>query len=313
MRIGINGNRLVATGSVAEVRRHAAGVAAAGLDGYWLAQHPAGSLDAVTALALVASDLPPIELGTGVVPIWGRHPAALAAQALTANQAIPGRLTLGIGLSHPALLRDHLGIDHARPVRQMREFLEVLGPLLRTGRVHQRGEVFSYDHEVAVVEPRPVEVLVAAMGSQLLRVAGTHADGTLVSWTGPNTLRDHVIPTISAAAADAGRPAPRIAAIYSVAITDDVERALAQVDEWFAFHGDAPSYRAMMEREGAASARDIAIVGDEETLRRRVEELAAVGVTDVVLGEVVLPGDDGERTRQAVASLAEGLRRTATA
>lgn len=309
MKIGINGNKFVATGDVGLLAGHAAEVADAGLDAYWLAQHPAGSLDALTALAILGPSVPRLALGVGVVPLWGKHPAALAATALTAAQATPGGLTVGIGLSHPAMVTEHLGAAtyDPRPVATMREYLEVLVPLVRDGSVDFHGDRYECTTTVAVVpDPRPT-VLVAAMGTQMLRLAGRLADGTITSWTGPRTLADHVIPTIRAAAADAGRPQPRIAAIFQVCVTDDVDRARDAVHDWFAFHGKAPSYEAMIEREGVASASDIAIVGTEDDVRRRILELADIGVTDLVAGEVLAPGaTDTLRTRRLLAELARG-------
>jgi F420-dependent oxidoreductase-like protein len=297
MRLALNGNRLVAGGSVAAIAEHAALAAGAGLAGYWLAQHPAGALDPITTLAILGRDLAPIELGTGVVPIWGRHPMAVAAQALTANQATPGKLTIGLGLSHPAMVADHLGMGYGHALRQMRGFLAVFEPLVKTGTVDVTGEVFSCHTDVPVVARPPVDVLVAAMGTRMLELAGARADGTIVSWTGPRTLRDHIVPTIRAAADAADRPSPRVAAIVLLAVTDDPVPALEQVDAWYRFHGDAPSYRAMVEREGVASPSEIAIIGDEATVRARIDDLAEIGVTDLIFGEATVPGsDDAVRT-----------------
>lgn len=305
MRIGINGNKLVAAGDVQVIADHAAAVAAAGLDAYWLAQHPAGALDAITTLGLLGGQLPAIDLATGVVPIWGRHPAALAATVLTAAQRIPGAITVGIGLSHPAMVADHLGAIYDRPLHAMREYLEVLVPLLTTGSADVDGEIYSCHTTVPLVGERRPAVLVAAMGEQMLRLAGRHAAGTITSWTGPRTLREHVVPTIRAAAADAGRPAPRIAAVFQVCVTDDVDRAREAVHQWFLFHGKAPSYEAMLEREGVTTAADVAIIGDAAEVQRRIEELAALGVTDLAAGEVLVPGDDDPlRTRRLLAELA---------
>jgi 5,10-methylenetetrahydromethanopterin reductase len=311
MRIGINGNKLVATGDVQVIAEHAAAVAAAGLDAYWLAQHPAGALDAITTLGLLGRDLRSIDLGTGVVPIWGRHPAALAATAVTAAQAIPGALTIGIGLSHPAMVADHLGAIYERPLRAMREYLEVLVPLVTTGAVDVDGEVYSCHTTVPLVGERRPAVLVAAMGHQMLGLAGRLAAGTITSWTGPRTLREHVVPTIRAAATDAGRPSPRVAAVFQVCVTDDVERAREAVHQWFLFHGKAPSYEAMLAREGVTTAADVAIIGDAAEVRRRIEELAAIGVTDLAAGEVLVPGDDDPlRTRRLLAELASAATST---
>jgi F420-dependent oxidoreductase-like protein len=306
VKIGINGNKFVATGDVALLGAHAREAADAGVDAYWLAQHPAGALDALTALAIIGRDVPGLALGVGVVPVWGRHPAAMAAQVLTAAQGVPGGLTVGIGLSHPAMVGEHLGDDlYRKPLGTMREHLEVLVPLVTTGTVDHDGDRYTCRTTVALAgEARPT-VLVAALGSQMLELAGRLAHGTITSWTGPSTLRDHVVPTIRQAAADAGNPPPRVASIFQVCVTDDVDRAREQVHQWFEFHGKAPSYEAMLEREGVASASDVAIVGTEDDVRRRILELAEIGVTDLVVGEVLAPGEtDTLRTRTLLAELA---------
>jgi F420-dependent oxidoreductase-like protein len=259
----------------------------------------------VTTLGIIGRDLPAIDVGTGVVPIWGRHPAALAASVLTAAQRVPGQFTIGVGLSHPAMVAEHLGPLYARPLRTMREYLQVLVPLLTTGAADVDGDIHTCHTKVPLVGDRRPAVLVAAMGTRMLQLAGELADGTITSWTGPRTLRDHVVPTIRAAADAAGRPSPRIAAVFQVCVTDDVERARDAVHQWFLFHGKAPSYEAMLEREGVGTAADVAIIGDESSVRARLEELAAIGVTDLAAGEVTVPGDDDPlRTRRLLASLA---------
>jgi 5,10-methylenetetrahydromethanopterin reductase len=306
VKIGINGNKFVATGDVAVFRGHAQEAADARVDAYWLAQHPAGPTDALTALAIIGRDVPDLELGVGVVPVWGRHPVAMAAQVLTAAQGVPGGLTLGIGLSHPAMVGEHLGDDlYGKPLRTMREYLEILVPLVTTGTVDHAGDLYTCRTTVALAGDGRPTVLVAALGEKMLELAGRLAHGTITSWTGPNTLRDHVVPTITRAAADAGNPPPRIASIFQVCVTDDVEQAREQVHQWFVFHGKAPSYEAMLEREGVESASDVAIVGTEDDVRRRILELADIGVTDLVVGEVLAPGaTDTLRTRRLLSELA---------
>jgi F420-dependent oxidoreductase-like protein len=230
----------------------------------------------------------------------------MAAQVLTAAQGVPGGLTLGIGLSHPAMVGEHLGEGlYAKPLRTMREYLEVLMPMVTTGTVDHDGALYNCHAQIAIVPDPGPTVLVAAMGAQMLELAGRLAHGTITSWTGPNTLRDHVVPTITRVAADAGNPPPRVASIFQVCVTDDVERARQQVHEWFVFHGKAPSYEAMLEREGVESASDVAIVGTEDDVRRRILELEEIGVTDLVAGEVLAPGEtDTLRTRRLLAELA---------
>ena len=73
-------------------------------------------LDALTSLAVAGSQVPGIELGTAVVPTYPRHPAVLAQQALTVALAVgPGRLALGIGLSHKIVIEDMYGYSFDKP------------------------------------------------------------------------------------------------------------------------------------------------------------------------------------------------------
>lgn len=93
-------------------------VEAEGFDGFYLPQ--IFGLDALTTLAIVGREVPRIELGTGVVPTYPRHPMMLAAQALTTQQACDGRLTLGIGLSHQIVIESMFGYSYDKPARHMR-------------------------------------------------------------------------------------------------------------------------------------------------------------------------------------------------
>ncbi len=307
MRIGINGNQLVASGDVALVVEHVRRAAADGFGSYWLAQHPAGGLDALTVLALAGQVAPEIELGTGVVPTWPRHPLALAAQAFSIQQAVGGRLTLSIGLSHKAMLEQGLSIPFEKPIRHMREYLEILVPLLQGKPVSHRGEVLGAEATFPDTAPR-TPVLVAALGAQMLRLAGERADGTILAWVGPRTIREHIAPRLRAAAERAGRPAPRIVAIFPVCVTDDPDRARALVEEWFVYHGDVPSYRKMMALEGVSGPGELAVVGNEEQVRARLLEIAESGATDLAAGETGADPEEKQRSRALLKSLAPELR-----
>jgi 5,10-methylenetetrahydromethanopterin reductase len=259
-------------------------------------------LDALTALAVAGRQGPGIELGTAVVPTYPRHPAVLAQQALTAAAAVCGRLTLGIGLSHKILIEDMYGYDFSQPIRHMREYLAVLLPLLDGQPVDFRGETLSARIGLSTPGPGRVPVLIAALGPRMLQLAGELAEGTIVWMTGPATVRDHIVPEITAAAQAAGRPSPRVVCILPVCVTDDPDGARAQAARVFAVYGDLPSYRAMLDREGAAGPGDVALVGDENAVAEQIAVLAEVGVTDFVAGEYAR-GDAAARTRRFLASL----------
>jgi 5,10-methylenetetrahydromethanopterin reductase len=253
------------------------------------------SYDALTLAAVVGSQVPDIELMTAVVPTYPRHPIMLAAQALTVQAATGGRLALGIGLSHQIVIEMMFGYSFERPARHMREYLSALVPLLRREQVSVEGETLKASTFAPLeVDATAPEVLVAALGPTMLRLAGTMADGTVTWMTGPATLESHIIPSIRTAADEAGRPAPRIAAGLPVCVTDDVEAARQRAAKIFAIYGTLPSYQAMLEREGASGPADVAIVGDEDAVRDQIQHLDAIGVTDFAAS---IYGSAGERER----------------
>ncbi len=255
--------------------------------------------DALTGLAIAAREVGGIDLGTAVVPTYPRHPMALAAQARTVQQVAGGCFTLGVGLSHKIVIEDMLGISFARPVDHMREYLEILLPLLDDQGVSFAGDHYTAHVQLTIPAPSRVPCLVAALGERMLALAGTVADGTATWMTGPTTIASHVVPRISEAAAAAGRPAPRIVSALPVAVTDDPDRARADAAEMFAMYGILPSYRAMLDREGAADPSDVAIVGDEATVRAGVEAMFEAGATELV----AVPFANRARTLELLASL----------
>jgi F420-dependent oxidoreductase-like protein len=259
-------------------------------------------LDALTALAVAGSQVPGIEVGTAVVPTYPRHPAALAQQARTVAAAVDGRLVLGIGLSHKIVIDDMYGYDFGRPVLHMREYLAVLVPLLNGEPASFSGVTVRANIGLTTPSPGRVPVLVAALGPQMLRLAGEQADGTVLWMTGPVTVRDHIVPVISAAAAAADRPSPRVVCLLPVCVTSDPDGARERAAKVFAIYGELPSYRAMLDREGAEGPADVAIVGDEDAVAAQISTLAEAGVTDFVAGEYT-GGAEGTRTRAFLRSL----------
>ena len=259
-------------------------------------------LDALTALAVAGSQVQGIELGTAVVPTYPRHPAVLAQQALTTATAVGGRLTLGIGLSHKIVIEDMYGYSFDRPARHMREYLSVLLPLLDGEQVSFDGETLRAGITLTTPRPGRVPVLLAALAPQMLRLAGQRTDGTILWMTGPATVRDHIVPAITKAAEDAGRPAPRVVCMLPICVTDDPDAARARANRVFAIYGQLPSYCAMLDREGAAQPGDLVLAGDEASVADQVDALAQAGVTDFVAAEYSR-GDDQLRTRALLKSL----------
>ena len=254
--------------------------------------------DALTSLAVVAHEVPDLHLGTAVVPTYPRHPMALAAQARTVQQVATGRFTLGVGLSHQIVIEGVLGMSFDKPVRHAREYLEILAPLLRGDAVDVRGETLSA-HLGLEVPSAPVPVLVAALGTQMLNVTGRLADGTVTWMTGPATIRDHVAPTIRAAAEGAGRPEPRVVMALPTCVTDDPDGARERAGQLFQMYGHLPSYRAMLDREGAAGPADVAIVGSADEVRDQVAATFEAGATEFV----AVPFHERDQTLEALQPL----------
>jgi F420-dependent oxidoreductase-like protein len=260
-------------------------------------------LDALTALAVAGSQVPGIGLGTAVVPTYPRHPAVLAQQTLTTATAVGGRLVLGIGLSHKIVIDDMYGYSFDRPARHMSEYLSILLPLLDGQPASFTGETMRAAIGLSTPRPGRVPVLLAALGPQMLRLAGQRTDGTVLWMTGPATVRDYIVPTIRQAAQEAGRPDPRVVCILPVCVTDDPDSARSRAARVFEIYGQLPSYRAMLDREGAQGPGDVAITGDEGSVEAQIGALEDAGVTDFVAGEFAR-GDEQRRTRDLLKRLA---------
>ncbi len=271
-----------------------------GFASFWLPNIFAA--DALVSLAVVGREVPGISLGTAVVPTYPRHPAALAQQAHTVNAISKGRFTLGIGLSHQIVIEGMFGYSFAHPLRHMREYLAALLPLVRENSVSVDGETISAHVGLSVAQSTPFPVLVAALGPKMLELAGTVADGTITWMTGPGTIASHIAPNIRRAAEAADRPAPRIAAGLPICVTDDESAARARAADVFAIYGQLPSYRAMLDREGAAGPADLAIVGDEAHVTERLQALADAGCTELA-AVGFSGGEDAARTRALLRSL----------
>ena len=260
-------------------------------------------LDALTTLAVVGNRVPDIELGTAVVPTYPRHPVTMAQQAITTQAATGGRLVLGIGLSHKIVIEDMFGYSFDKPARHMREYLSVLLPLLNGTPVSVEGSTLSAHIGLSTPREGRVPVLLAAMAPRMLALAGEQTDGTILWMTGPATIRDYVVPAITAAASAAGRPAPRVVCSLPIAVTSDPDAARARANQELAIYGQLPSYRAMLDKEGAANPGDVAVVGDEDAVAAQLQALAEAGVTDFVAVEIAR-GPDRERTRSLLRKLA---------
>lgn len=249
----------------------------------WLAQQ--FDHDAIGLAGLIGAAVPGLGVGTSVVPLNPRHPLVVASQAQTAQAAAHGNFSLGLGLGAHKPEQDAFGTQWPNTIGRLREHLQVLRSIFDDGAVDFHGDEFTASPEwpVSIRGGTPIPVYVAAMGPQALQVTGELADGTLPFLAGPRTIGEFIVPTITKAAADAGRPAPKIIAMVPALVTDDVEGGRALAAQTLAFYGTIPSYQKVIDREGLDSIADLAAVGDAETVRKHLLQYLDAGATDVAL------------------------------
>ena len=270
----------------------------AGFSRLWMTQMPF-DVDLLTVLAAALREVPDIEVASGVVPIQNQHPTLLAQRALTLNIIGGGRFTLGIGVTHRAVTEGMWGISWDRSVKRLSEYLDGLLPLLAGEPADAPGELVTTRGALQIPNAPTPQVYVAALGPQMLRVAGRRTAGTITWMTGPKTLREHVGPTLRDAAAEAGRAdgSVAVAAALPISVTDDVSKIRSLAAEQFAMYGHLPSYRAMLDREGFSGPEDAALIGDESTISHQLDELRDAGVDEFV-GIPFDPSPEGaQRTR----------------
>ncbi|WP_026917559.1 TIGR03564 family F420-dependent LLM class oxidoreductase [Gordonia shandongensis] len=265
-----------AVASLAEIRDE-------GFGRVWCTQMP-NEPDALTMLTVAGREVPDIEFGTSVLPMQAQHPMLLAQRALTTSAILGGRLHLGLGLSHQVVTEGMWGISYGRPVRRTEEFLDGLLPLLAGEKVSTAGEILTTRGELTMADIAAPPVYLAALGPKMLGVAGRRTAGTVTWMTGRATLRDHIVPSLRRAAVDAGRAESdvRTVAMLPVSVTDDAAGARAAAAETFAMYNGLPSYRAMLDREGADGPADTAFIGDEHRVAEQITELGTFGVDEFV-------------------------------
>ncbi|WP_063000446.1 TIGR03564 family F420-dependent LLM class oxidoreductase [Nocardia mikamii] len=288
------------TAPVTEVVERIRWAERAGLDSVFLNQ--VLGWDALTVATLALRETTDIEVGTAVTHTFARHPIALAQQALTATALGPNRFTLGIGPSHPHIVEDAYGLSYERPARHVREYLSALTPLLRGETTDYRGETLRAAATIEVAGATPPSVVVSALGPAMLKVAGELADGSVTTWTTPGIIAEHIGPRLAAAAAAAGRPAPRTVVVVSAAVThapDDLRQELAQA---LAPASRLPSYRALLDRQHLTGVHETALLGPEDVVAEGISAYARAGVTDLI---VSVRGDAAaqQRTRELISTV----------
>ncbi len=284
-----------------ELVRRAEGL---GYESVWVT-HGLGR-DSFLVLAAYGAATTRLGLGNGVVPIYPRHPVAMAQAALTLAELTRGRFTLGIGVSHRETMEAMFGLELAAPLGVMREYVAVLGGALGAGAAFE-GKHFKARWSLAIPErPAPPRVYLAALSRKMLELAGEVADGAILWLCPPGYVRDVALPALERGRTRAGKTLDGfdIVAAVPLAVTDDPAGARAAFRGELARYLVLPFYRAMLEASGLADGvrafdRDgtvpdsfadaLGVVGDAAAARACVEAYRRAGVTLPAIRPITFP------------------------
>ena len=279
---------------------------AAGVRQIWMVQPPSGPDTLTTLSAAAATKTSTIRLGTSIVPTYPRHPLVLAQQALSLYDIAPGRLRLGIGPSHQAIIEGIYGLSQTTPLAHLREYVKVLRAALWEGKVDHHGQFFN----VVITLPRTTKtpVLISTLGKKAFELAGEIADGAL-SWVCPVPyLLNTGIPALRRAAAANGRSAPLLVAHISVALSEDRHSVMAAGHRVLDMYAKLPFYAKMFADAGFPLTADQMVVpeslvdslivsGNEATVAARFTELLAAGLDELMVTLVPIKDAVDELTR----------------
>ena len=177
---------------------------------------------------------------------------------------------------------------------------------LQGQEIHVDGDDFRVNAGAPTPPTYPVPVLLGALAPRMLRVAGEVADGTVTWMANALALEEHVVPRIRAAAAAAGRPAPRIVVGLPVAVHDDVREARDDAQRQYGFYGELPNYARVLRAGGLERSADACVVGDEDSVTAQLRALVDAGATDV--WAAIFPvGSDRKASRARTRALLETL------
>jgi 5,10-methylenetetrahydromethanopterin reductase len=297
VRWGLAGG--IAIASIDEAREVGRYAVAAGFDSLWISH--SNAVDPIVALAVTAGETTGLsEVGTSVVPLYGRHPIGLAQLARTAQSALDGRFTLGIGAASKQAVSASMGLPWERPLSFTGEFIDGLQPLLAGDQADVDGTQVT-THGQLNITAADTPILLAALGPKMLELAGRRVQGTTVGQCGPRTIASYIAPTIRAAAEAAERPAPRIMALIRICVTDDLASAHALARETSNRYRAVPSYATVQDMEGLDDLAELHLIGTWERVLDGLGAYAEAGVTDYRL-EVAAPNEAArEATRAALA------------
>ena len=267
-----------------------------GYDSVWCSQLPGGR-DTALVLAAYAQATERVRLGTAVLPIYTRHPTAMAQMAQTLDELSAQRFVLGLGVSHQVTVEGMWGLKLEHPVAAMREYVEILRTSFREGSASFSGRYFSARWAYSAPRNPDLPIVVAALGERMLEMAGELADGVSLWMCSPAYVRDVVVPRVRAGRERAGRSLEgfEIVAAVPVCLAADLARAREAFRQTVRTYAGLPFYRRMLDASGFQAELEkgevsdsmldeLAGIGDATAIKAAVERYRAAGVTMPAVG-----------------------------
>ncbi len=287
----------------------------AGIDVAWLTVGGVAA-DPFAIFSSAALKTDRIEFGTSILPTFPRHPITMAQGAMVVDKLAPGRMRLGIGPSHKPAIEGTWGLDFTRPLEHLREYLDILIPLLRDGKVSYQGN--RLHAEAQLPEPTEVRVMISALRHKAFSLAGELTEGG-ISWvTPPQHIRDVAAPALKEGAQKAGRSTPPPAVVHvPMAVSEDADAVYEAAVKQLGFYQRLPFYKAMWveagfpEAEGPEFTRNmcdaLVISGNEDQVEERIRNLPSFGAGEIIAMPLLLENDRdaAQRTIKLLGKIAQ--------
>ena len=262
-----------------------------GYESIWVTQLP-DARDAGLVLAAYAGATQRVLLGTGVLPIYTRHPTAMAQMAATLDEMSGGRFILGVGVSHKVTVEAMWGLKLEQPVESMREYLEIVRTSLRDGAAGIDGAHFGAHWSYSAPRRAELPIMISALSPRMLELAGEMADGVVLWMCTPKYIHDVVVPRVAAGRERAGKSMQgfEIVAAITTCLTSDRAAALGLFEKTVQRYASLPFYRKVMDASGfeedlaagrvtEAMMDELSGIGDESRVRDVVRRYREAGTT----------------------------------
>ena len=262
-----------------------------GYESVWLSQLP-DARDAPLVVAAYAAATERVKFGTGVLPIYTRHPTAMVQMAATLDEMTGGRFILGLGVSHKVTVESMWGLHLDHPVEAMREYLTIVQTSLAEGSCGFDGAYFSAHWSYSAPRPRNLPVMIAGLSSRMLDLAGEMTDGVVLWMCTPSYIREHVVPIVKAARERVGKSLDgfEIVAHVPVCLTSDRAAGQDAFRPTVLRYASLPYYRKVLDAAGYKEQLDagnttegllddLAGIGDEQHVRDAIQRYREAGLT----------------------------------